>query len=182
MRLWSISPTYLDRQGLLAVWREALLGQSVLLKGEYTPCTHCEGCLGYEESCPKCKGKGKIKTPYYNHPQLLRFKVDDFDNKMLLISTYLHEIFIEADKRGYNFDRNKIYGDMLTSPQLTITKGQLDYEYAHLMQKLKIRDYNKFKKNVNLITKTWHDGITEIQPHPLFKVVEGDIENWEKIK
>ena len=30
MRLWSLSPKYLDRQGLLAVWREALLAKKVL--------------------------------------------------------------------------------------------------------------------------------------------------------
>jgi len=33
MRLWSIHPSYLDRQGLLAVWREGLLALKVL-KGE----------------------------------------------------------------------------------------------------------------------------------------------------
>ena len=30
MRLWSLNPKYLDTQGLLAVWREALLAQQVL--------------------------------------------------------------------------------------------------------------------------------------------------------
>ncbi|MDO5724078.1 MAG: pyrimidine dimer DNA glycosylase/endonuclease V [Flaviflexus sp.] len=30
MRLWSIHPSFLDRQGLLACWREALLAQKVL--------------------------------------------------------------------------------------------------------------------------------------------------------
>ncbi|MFP3319689.1 MAG: pyrimidine dimer DNA glycosylase/endonuclease V [Acidilobus sp.] len=30
MRLWSISPGYLDARGLLALWREALLAQKVL--------------------------------------------------------------------------------------------------------------------------------------------------------
>jgi hypothetical protein len=30
MRLWSLHPRYLDRQGLTAAWREALLAQAVL--------------------------------------------------------------------------------------------------------------------------------------------------------
>jgi hypothetical protein len=30
MRLWSLHPCYLDRQGLLALWREALLAQKML--------------------------------------------------------------------------------------------------------------------------------------------------------
>src|SRR5690606_6899395 len=33
MRLWSLHPRYLDRQGLLALWREALLARAVL-RGE----------------------------------------------------------------------------------------------------------------------------------------------------
>ena len=31
MRLWSLHPRYLDRQGLTAAWREALLAQAVLV-------------------------------------------------------------------------------------------------------------------------------------------------------
>ncbi|MGP9584395.1 pyrimidine dimer DNA glycosylase/endonuclease V, partial [Micrococcaceae sp. AOP34-BR2-30] len=30
MRLWSLHPEVLDRQGLIAGWREALLAQAVL--------------------------------------------------------------------------------------------------------------------------------------------------------
>ncbi len=30
MRLWSLDPAHLDRQGLVACWREALLAQAVL--------------------------------------------------------------------------------------------------------------------------------------------------------
>lgn len=47
MRLWSLSPHYLDQKGLVALWREGLLAKAVL-----------------EE---KTKG-------YKNHPQLDRFK------------------------------------------------------------------------------------------------------------
>ena len=57
MRLWSISPAYLDRQGLLALWREALLAKKVLA--------------------------GNTKG-YKNHPQLERFKKDNQINKYLL--------------------------------------------------------------------------------------------------
>ena len=47
MRLWSIHPQYLDAVGLVALWREGLLAQKVLV--------------------------GKTKG-YKNHPQLERFK------------------------------------------------------------------------------------------------------------
>ena len=43
MRLWSLHPKYLDKLGLLGLWRESLLAQKVLL--------------------------GKTKG-YKNHPQL----------------------------------------------------------------------------------------------------------------
>ena len=46
MRLWSLHPRYLDRQGLLALWREALLARAVL---------------------------GGRTRGYRNHPQLERF-------------------------------------------------------------------------------------------------------------
>ncbi len=31
MRIWSLHPKYLDRQGLLACWRETLLAQKVMI-------------------------------------------------------------------------------------------------------------------------------------------------------
>ncbi len=30
MRIWTLHPQYLDRQGLVALWREGLLAQEVL--------------------------------------------------------------------------------------------------------------------------------------------------------
>ena len=33
MRLWSISAEYLDPIGLVALWREGLLGRSALVRG-----------------------------------------------------------------------------------------------------------------------------------------------------
>lgn len=50
MRLWSIHPEYLDARGLVALWREALLAQSVL--------------------------RGRTKG-YLRHPQLSRFRAQD---------------------------------------------------------------------------------------------------------
>ena len=49
MRLWSLHPKYLDPQGLVALWREALLAQAVL--------------------------NGKTRG-YTRHPQLDRFRDD----------------------------------------------------------------------------------------------------------
>lgn len=188
MRLWSLHPSYLDRAGLLAVWREGLLAQSVLLKGEYDKCA-CENgkiCVGvslterfiYEE-CFNCNGTGKIKTPYYNHPQLERFKGKD----LTYIILYLREIFKEGEKRGYKFRLDKIKELPMTikHPKLTVTTGQLEYELWLLQEKLKKRDIGQFAANLyNVYDKEMK--IEELKPHPLFEIIGGEIEKWEKVK
>lgn len=112
--------------------------------------------------------EGKTKG-YKKHPQLDRFKKQrkpiDYINKYLLI------VYKESVKRGYKFDRSKV-GTNFTSTKLTVTDGQVDYEKTHLLGKLKVRDPERYEK---LIVQTKFD------PHPLFKVVEGNIEEWELI-
>jgi len=141
MRLWSLHPMYLDPQGLIALWRETLLAQAVL--------------------------RGETKG-YRNHPQLDRFK--ESSEPLSAISTYLKAIHAEAEIRGYSFDKTKIkpYRKQVV---LSVTEGQMQYEWSHLMHKLKGRSpeaYSKWCKEVAL------------EPHPLFIVQEGCIEMWER--
>ena len=112
--------------------------------------------------------EGKTKG-YKNHPQLNRFKVAK--NPVDTINQYLSEIFIEASNRNYNFSKQKIDWKFKKS-ELTVTIGQLNYEVEHLLNKLQIRDTIKFKQLKTNIT---------FDSHPLFKVIDGDIENWEII-
>jgi hypothetical protein len=141
MRIWSIHPKYLDRQGLLAVWRETLLAKKVL----------------------ENKTKG-----YKNHPQLIRFKNSKSPAKS--IDAYLEEIWFEAKKRGYFFNKEK-FKKSNEKIFLEVTKGQVEYEFKHLLKKLEKRDIVKFKKIKY---------IEEIKTHPLFKIVQGEVEKWEK--
>ncbi len=144
MRLWSISLKYLDSKGLVALWREGLLAQNVL--------------------------RGQTKG-YKNHPQLNRFKTSE--DPILAISTYLKYVLKEADKRNYNFNKNKIYKkESKKIIKIKVTTGQLEYEFNHLLNKLKKRDPNLYKKIKD---------IKKIPSHPLFKIVKGDIEDWEII-
>ncbi|MCX8012127.1 MAG: pyrimidine dimer DNA glycosylase/endonuclease V, partial [Desulfobacterota bacterium] len=104
---------------------------------------------------------------YKNHPQLIRFK--NADNSKSAIANYLWGVADEAVKRGYKFNREKILkrGECSLIP---ISKGQLEYEFRHLLSKLKVRDlirYNKLKF------------LKEMQPHPLFVKVSGGIVDWE---
>lgn len=158
MRLWSLHPKYLDQKGLCGLWREALLAQSVLLKGEYS-----------------LSDMGKIKTPYWNHPQLNRFKIS---NSLDYIGWYLINIYEEGYKRKYNFDKAKIIKPNYTGLEyLQVTAGQLIYEFNHLQDKLLIRCEEKYQDNCNLL----HE-FNNIKINPIFNVIEGIVESWEKIK
>lgn len=109
MRLWSLHPAHLDRQGLIACWREALLAQKVL---------------------------AGLTTGYRSHPQLIRFRAAD--GPLAAIGAYLSGLAEEADARGYRFDRTKIH-DGSGHAQLPVTTGQLDFEAQHLAAKLALR-------------------------------------------
>lgn len=123
MRLWSISPSYLDSKGLVALWRESLLAQNVLT--------------------------GNTRG-YKNHPQLLRFLATT--NPAGAIATYLRAIAREADLRGYHFDAGKIINKRYTR-KIPVTSGQIRYEFDHLLRKLKKRSPEQYKalKNTRII-------------------------------
>ncbi len=109
MRLWSLHPQYLDARGLVALWREGLLAQVVLL--------------------------GRTQG-YQHHPQLLRFRAVPTPREA--IAAYLRFVHAEAEKRGYRFEASKI-GRVGKVKLLPVTRGQLHYEWRHLTNKLKIR-------------------------------------------
>src|ERR1043165_2451215 len=111
--------------------------------------------------------EGKTKG-YTNHPQLDRFK--KMAKPVEAINRYLLDIHAEATQRGYNFDGSKI-GPAGRS-KIKVTSGQLAYEVKHLQSKLIVRDPKRateFKK------------IKPYELHPIFTLIDGDIEQWEKI-
>jgi len=114
MRLWSLHPKYLDAKGLVALWREALLAQKVLM--------------------------GETKG-YRNHPQLLRFR--QLDDPVAGVAAYLTEVHAEASRRGYAFDHSKI-AQRKYPGHINVTGGQLAHEWAHLLGKLQTRDSQKW--------------------------------------
>ena len=80
-------------------------------------------------------------------------------------------VYKESQRRGYNFNKDKINCDFIAS-EIPVTTGQIQYEKNHLLKKLEVRDKDRFYK---LLRET------EIQSHPLFKIVPGEVEEWEKI-
>jgi hypothetical protein len=104
---------------------------------------------------------------YKNHPQLTRFKSSS--NPLKSINRYLAAVYEESLTHGYHFNKAKfnIYPEPFT---LTVTRGQLEYETQHLLKKLKTRDIERYYR---LLKET------SIETHPLFKIIEGEIEEWE---
>ena len=111
--------------------------------------------------------EGKTKG-YKNHPQLIRFK--ESDNPLKSINCYLASVYQEAERRGYRFKRDKIDWNF-EEVMLIVTKGQIEYEKKHLLSKLKTRSPQIYKEIIN---------IEKFIPHPMFRIVEGEVENWEK--
>lgn len=109
MRLWTIHPQYLDPQGLVALWREALLARAVL--------------------------RGQTRG-YRHHPQLERFRMHA--SPRYAINAYLAAIHSEAEARGYSFDKRKI-GPLRSIHLISTTTGQILYEWQHLLRKLSLR-------------------------------------------
>ena len=126
MRLWSLHPALLDRQGLTAAWREALLAQKVLLGGT----------------------KG-----YVHHPQLQRFR--GTAEPVAAIASFLDGIADAAAERGYRFDRTRIVEVPRTPIIIEVTDGQVGFEWAHLMAKLAARSPEAYERT-RLLTPATH--------------------------
>lgn len=106
---------------------------------------------------------------YKNHPQLDRFK--KHQNPISAIGFYLYHVYKEGNIRGYNFAKEKILAINKEITTMKVNMGQILFEFEHLMKKLKTRAPERYEELLK---------INEIEPHPIFKIVEGDIELWEK--
>ena len=140
MRLWSLHPRYLDGKGLVALWREGLLAKAVL--------------------------EGKTRG-YVHHPQLARFRAQP--DPVGAINAYLQFVLAESRVRNYRFDNSKLL-PVKNYALIPVTTGQLDYEWEHLLAKLKARDIERYRSLCS---------VTKIDPHPLMRVVPGPIEPWK---
>ncbi len=143
MRLWTIHPQFLDTKGLVALWREGLLAKAVL--------------------------EGKTKG-YRHHPQLIRFGAHS--NPVAAVCQYLQCVVEESRTRGYHFDDTKLLPQQVAVKTIEESKGQLLYEWEHLLKKLLTRAPDRYHR---------FSGITSPHPHPLFTIVPGEIQSWETV-
>lgn len=165
MRIWSLHPSLLDRRALVACWRETLLAQKVL--------------------------RG-LTRGYTNHPQLIRFRAHP--QPLEAVAAYLSGLADEADARGYSLNRaligagedgaDKNGADKAENPYASVALipvplGQLEYELAFLQHKVAGRDPEWERQLSERLTAR---GELAACAHPLFEVVPGAIEPWEKTK
>jgi hypothetical protein len=141
MRLWTLHPRYLDAVGLVALWREGLLARAVL--------------------------RGKTKG-YRQHPQLERFRATP--NPVGAINAYLAVVHEEAVRRGYRFDATKLRGQRARG-RIRGTRGQVNFEWSHLLTKLKRRSPAHFR-SVRFVKRPI--------AHPQFLLRAGPIAPWER--
>jgi hypothetical protein len=113
--------------------------------------------------------EGKTKG-YTMHPQLDRFRRSNMP--LNAINYYLSVVYKSAIERGYNFDKNKINWDFDVE-KISVTSGQLAYEARHLLKKLEIRDPKKYEELKDLRI---------FDAHPVFDIIGGEIESWEKLQ
>ena len=112
---------------------------------------------------------GKTKG-YRHHPQLRRFRAHE--KPLDSIALYLKTVYEESVRRGFRFDSTKI-GSSDSHAQMDETEGQLLYEWKHLKQKLKIRQPDLYNQ---------YGTIEKPEPHPLFRILPGPVQDWEKTK
>ena len=116
---------------------------------------------------------GKTKS-WKNHSHILRFK--NHEKPVSAIGFYLLKIYEEAKFRGYRYCKFKIVKLSENVSPIKVTKGQLLYEFHILKERLKNRDPNKYKE----VRKKIERRENHTHPHPLFIVVDGEVELWEK--
>ncbi len=102
---------------------------------------------------------------YRSHPQLQRFR--SAPDPVAAIDAYLFHVWREATRRGYRF---RPWPAPPPLSLLSVTSGQLAFELAHLRRKLERR------------APGWALGLPDAPPeaHPLFRVVPGPVEPWER--
>ena len=112
--------------------------------------------------------RGRTKG-YSNHPQLERFRTN---KSLVTIDSYLLGILDESIRRRYSFDKKKL-GRKFSNRKIRVTNKQVQYEFDHLKEKLRKRDPGLYKKLRS---------IKNPEAHPIFTVIKGPVEKWERMK
>lgn len=126
------------------------------------------GALWRETLLAQVVVQGKTRG-WKNHPQLSRFQ--SHHEPLEAVGYFLKKVHDESLRRGYNYNFSKILKPVVEVEKILITSGQLRYELDILNERLMERGPSKYQENKDVYV---------IEPHPIFRVVEGAPEPWEK--
>jgi hypothetical protein len=155
MRIWTVHPMYLDKQGMATAWREGVLGISVF-------------------------GTSKM---YSSHPQLKRFtskaQIAEYLLEILEESKNRDYTF----NAGQVFDKllpedyAAYHNSKLEFDPVVVSYGQLMYEFRHLQNILKERDIVQYRANEKQVC----DDMSEVVENPSFHIDSGtlSVAAWE---
>ncbi|MBX3357253.1 MAG: hypothetical protein KF745_02375 [Phycisphaeraceae bacterium] len=107
-------------------------------------------------------------TGYRHHPQLVRFR--DHVDPAGAIGAFLEGLLHESVRRGYEFDGRRI-AEHVRPRRIVETRGQVMFEWEHLKRKLRTRSPEAYRRI---------RGVDVPEVHPLFRVVEGAVRDWER--
>jgi hypothetical protein len=125
----------------VALWREALLAQAVL--------------------------RGETRG-YQHHPQLQRFR--EAPDPVASIAAYLADVHVESLRRSYRVAAEKV-GARRDATPITVTRGQLEFEWHHLLAKLRSRAPEQYDRLQDVHVP---------DAHPLLVAIDGDVAAWER--
>jgi len=111
--------------------------------------------------------RGKTRG-YRRHPQLLRFRSQKAP--VGCVNRYLKCVYDESLRRGYHFDRSRL-GRVGRCSRIETTAGQLYFEWKHFEEKLLARNPGHLAEVRRF---------EQPEAHPLFRIVPGPAEDWEK--
>ncbi len=112
-------------------------------------------------------------TGWRKHSHLLRFTYHP--SPIRAIGCYLLTIHEEATTRGYHYRREKILTPAIKVPPIPVTVGQLLYEWGLLKERVRTRSPPTYTTLLAVETQEPRPA-----PHPLFVLVEGAVEPWER--
>ncbi|WP_243457412.1 pyrimidine dimer DNA glycosylase/endonuclease V [Ottowia testudinis] len=107
---------------------------------------------------------------YTRHPQLQRFA--EHAEPLDALGAYLTAVAAEAQARSYRFDASKIDRPSTQAEPIAATTGQIEHEWRHLGAKLAVRNPD------------WHArwaAAGQPSAHPLFTLVPGPVQGWERL-
>lgn len=101
-------------------------------------------------------------------PQLIRFY--EQDSPRYAINGFLAHVYAESLRRGYHFDKSKIGPTSASLAPMEATTGQLDYEWRHLLGKLRDRSPDTYTE------------VRKLKPEasPIFSISAGPVADWER--